>query len=284
MLQEDSFAQGSVIAEMLANGELPGIKVSTFVGMKTRNPGDTGRDYFDIELTEDFISKLELLHEGYMISPTTSDKKSYHVLENVPLVGMRTGVSSNLDCYTADFKKNTVRIRRDEIVDRFIKYFESERNAVQKAIDAYDNKFYENNPGKKITNYSDENGMFFSSFISIPQPNGEPIYLNVPRMDPHEGMRRANDYFFSKPKWEQREIMRRILMQRAKEDIDKTLELGLISVDEHGIYSNIGIDDKTIVAMAENILKSKFKDATRLTGTKDAKYSETSKKCISLAI
>jgi hypothetical protein len=155
MIKEDAFAKGSVISEMVERGETPGIKVSTFVGMKTKNPGDTGRDYFEIELVEDFISKLELLHEGYMISPTTSDKKSYHVLEGVPLVGMRVGEKSNIRCYSADLKKMSIGIFDNDILDRFITYFESEKNAVEKAIQAYENKFYEANPGKKITNYSD---------------------------------------------------------------------------------------------------------------------------------
>ena len=288
MVKEDAFASGSVIAEMLGRGELPGIKVSTFVGMKTRNPGDTGRDYFDIELTEDFIAKLELLHEGYMLSPTTSDKKSYHVLENVPLVGMKIGGQSNVQCYKADLKNNTIDIRDNQIVDRFIKYFASEKAAVEKAIKAYQDGYYKNNPGKKIKNYSDANGMFFSSFNCIPLKNGEKVYLNAAgdnvEKSAVDGLAKANTYFFSQPLYEQRDIMRKILAERAKEDLDKTLELGLIGKDDNGLYYNIGIDDQTIVNMAENILKSKYKDATGLTGTKDSKYSETSKKCISLAI
>jgi hypothetical protein len=70
MLKEDSFAQGSVVAEMINDGTAVNLQVSTFVGMKTNNIGDSGRDYFEIELGEDIISKFELLHEGYMLSPT----------------------------------------------------------------------------------------------------------------------------------------------------------------------------------------------------------------------
>lgn len=284
MIKEDAFAKGSVISEMVEQGETPGIKVSTFVGMKTKNPGDAGRDYFEIELTEDFISKLELLHEGYMISPTTSDKKSYHVLEGVPLVGMRVGEKSNIRCYSADLKKMSIDIFDNDILDRFITYFESEKNAVEKAIQAYESKFYENNPGKKIANYSDQNGMYFSSFNCVFTKSGEPIYLNLPGLSPREGLNRAYSYFFNLPQNDKRNIMRKILADRAKEDLNKTLEFGLIKLEEDGLYSNVGLDDSTIVQMAENIIQAKYGSNARLGGTANAKYNNTSKKCISLAI
>jgi hypothetical protein len=178
MLKEDAFAQGSVVAEMISDGVTPNLQVATFVGMKTNNIGDNGRDYFEIELGEDIISKFELLHEGYMLSPTQSDKKTYHTLRGIPLVGMLIGKRTNLDCYDADLRFNTISIRDKKILDRFIKYFESEKNAVEKAIVAYENDFYKNNPGKKIKNYSDGNGMYFSSFNCIPFADGTKIYLN----------------------------------------------------------------------------------------------------------
>jgi hypothetical protein len=180
MLKEDAFAQGSVVAEMINDGTAVNLQVSTFVGMKTNNIGDNGRDYFEIELGEDIISKFELLHEGYMLSPTQSDKKTYHTLRGIPLVGMLIGKRTNLDCYDADLRFNSISIRDKKILDRFIKYFESEKNAVEKAIVAYENDFYKNNPGKKIKNYSDGNGMYFSSFNCIPFADGTKIYLNRP--------------------------------------------------------------------------------------------------------
>jgi len=138
MLKEDAFAQGSVISENLNSKEPEklDISVGTFVGMKTKNIGDQGRDYFEIELAEDIVSKFELLHEGYMISPTTSDKKTYHVLRGIPLVGMIIGKFTNTDCYGANLNFNEISICDSRILDRFISYFESEKNAVEKAIEA----------------------------------------------------------------------------------------------------------------------------------------------------
>ena len=78
--------------------------------------------------------------------------------------------------------------------------------------------------------------------------------------------------------------MRKILADRAKEDLNKTLELGLIKLEEDGLYSNVGLDDATIVQMAENIIQAKYGSNARLGGTASAKYNDTSKKCISLAI
>jgi len=147
MLEGDSFASGSAILEKDKSGKLKvrkdiNLHVATFVGMKTKNIGDTGRDYFEIELDEDFISKLELLHEGYMIAPTTSDKKTYHAIAGMPVVGMLSGKKSNTQCYLADYKTGKIDIIDLEILDRFIAYFKSERDAVEKAIVAYENKFY----------------------------------------------------------------------------------------------------------------------------------------------
>ncbi len=324
MLKEDAFAQGSVIAEMFSikeeeyqkwlekeqvedseenrdafekiySGTMPNLQVSTFVGMKTNNIGDSGRDYFEIELGEDIISKFELLHEGYMLSPTQSDKKTYHTLRGIPLVGMLIGRRRNVDCYDADlrFDLPSVQIRDKKILDRFIKYFESEKNAVEKAIQAYESEFYKQNPGKKIKNYSDGNGMRFSSFNCIPLADGKKIYLN--RIEkgktPRDMLNEAYKYFFGEnvTTEQRREIVARILLQRAQEDIDKAVKVGLIRKDENGFYENIGLDGATITEMAVAIGKSKHGDNFKLTNSKNEKTgkyetSAYSKKIISAAI
>lgn len=293
MLQEDSFAQGSVVSEALRNGEKLDIHVSTFVGMKTRNIGDQGRDYFEIGLDEDIISKFELLHEGYMISPTQSDKKTYHVLRGIPLVGMLLGKRTNTDCYDTDIKFNQVSIRDKKILDRFIAYFESEKNAVEKAIVAQENEFYKKNPGKKIANYSDKNGTRFSSFNSIPLANGETIYLNVVGNTPRQNLQNAYTYFFNQDKETQRAIMSRILIQRAKQDMAKAEEVGLITKDADGLYQNIGLDGATILEMATNIGQRLFGNNKGggqfqlkkhpVEGGK-TEYGPNSKACISAAV
>lgn len=324
MLKEDAFAQGSVIAEMFSikeeeyqkwlekeqvedseenrdafekiySGTMPNLQVSTFVGMKTNNIGDSGRDYFEIELGEDIISKFELLHEGYMLSPTQSDKKTYHTLRGIPLVGMLIGRRRNVDCYDADlrFDLPSIQIRDKKILDRFIKYFESEKNAVEKAIQAYESEFYKQNPGKKIKNYSDGNGMHFSSFNCIPLADGKKIYLNRIEKDktPRDMLNEAYKYFFGEnvTTEQRREIVARILLQRAQEDINKAVKVGLIRKDENGFYENIGLDGATITEMAVSIGKSKHGDNFKLTNSKNEKTgkyetSAYSKKIISAAI
>ena len=293
MLKEDAFAQGSVVAEMINDGVAVNLQVSTFVGMKTNNIGDSGRDYFEIELGEDIISKFELLHEGYMLSPTQSDKKTYHTLRGIPLVGMLIGKRTNLDCYDADLRFNTISIRDKKILDRFIKYFESEKNAVEKAIVAYENNFYKNNPGKKIKNYSDGNGMYFSSFNCIPFADGTKIYLNRKEegKTPRDLLNEAYQYFFGENVSieQRREIVARMLLQRAQEDINKAEEVGLIKKNEDGLYENIGLDGATIREMATRIGKSRYGEKFELGNAKNettGKYetSNYSKQLISAAI
>ena len=334
MLKEDAFAQGSVVAEMINDGTAVNLQVSTFVGMKTNNIGDNGRDYFEIELGEDIISKFELLHEGYMLSPTQSDKKTYHTLRGIPLVGMLIGKRTNLDCYDADLRFNSISIRDKKILDRFIKYFESEKNAVEKAIVAYENDFYKNNPGKKIKNYSDGNGMYFSSFNCIPFADGTKIYLNRPyktrtsndgveefcwqkgdsiiwsrnglndageslsklgynkvKNNPRDCLNLAYQYFFGEnvSTEQRREIVARMLLQRAQEDINKAEEVGLIKKNEDGLYENIGLDGATIIEMATRIGKARHGENFKLGNAKNettGKYetSNYSKQLISAAI
>ena len=89
--------------------------------------------------------------------------------------------------------------------------------------------------------------MYFSSFNCVFTKDGEPIYLNLPGLSPRDGLNRAYTYFFNLPQYEKRDIMRKILADRAKEDLNKALELGLIKLEEDGLYSNIGIDDATII-------------------------------------
>jgi len=157
-------------------------------------------------LSEDIISKLELLHEGYMIAPTTSDKKTYHTISGIPLVGMRRGEKANDDCYWVNPKTGNILIVDDEILDRFIAYFRSERNAVEKAVIAYETEFYKNNPGKKIANYSDENGLKFSSFCCLPLAKNE--YLNKDiNENPRVNLNAADTLFFSQDIKTQRKIM-----------------------------------------------------------------------------
>ena len=293
MLKEDAFAQGSVVAEMINDSTAVNLQVSTFVGMKTNNIGDSGRDYFEIELGEDIISKFELLHEGYMLSPTQSDKKTYHTLRGIPLVGMLIGKRTNLDCYDADLRFNSISIRDKKILDRFIKYFESEKNAVEKAIVAYENDFYKNNPGKKIKNYSDGNGMYFSSFNCIPFADGTKIYLNRKEegKTPRDLLNEAYQYFFGEnvSTEQRREIVARMLLQRAQEDIDKAEEVGLIKKNEDGLYENIGLDGATIIEMATRIGKARHGENFKLGNAKNestGKYetSNYSKQLISVAI
>lgn len=334
MLKEDSFAQGSVVAEMIKDGTAVNLQVSTFVGMKTNNVGDNGRDYFEIELGEDIISKFELLHEGYMLSPTQSDKKTYHTLRGIPLVGMLIGKRTNLDCYDADLRFNTISIRDKKILDRFIKYFESEKNAVEKAIVAYENDYYKNNPGKKIKNYSDGNGMYFSSFNCIPFADGTKVYLNRPfktrissddveevcwqkgdstiwsrnglndageslsklgynkiKNNPRDCLNLAYKHFFGEQVSieQRREIVARMLLQRAQEDINKAEEVGLIKKNEDGLYENIGLDGATIIEMATRIGKARHGENFKLGNAKNestGKYetSNYSKQLISAAI
>ena len=88
---------------------------------------------------------------------------------------------------------------------------------------------------------------------------------------------------------QRREIVARMLLQRAQEDINKSEEVGLIKKNEDGLYENIGLDGATIIEMATRIGKARHGENFKLGNAKNestGKYetSNYSKQLISAAI
>jgi len=88
---------------------------------------------------------------------------------------------------------------------------------------------------------------------------------------------------------QRREIVARMLLQRAQEDINNAEEVGLIKKNEDGLYENIGLDGATIIEMATRIGKARHGENFKLGNAKNestGKYetSNYSKQLISAAI
>jgi len=75
------------VEERIAN-TYEALRFITFGGFRSDDPSDIGEDYMEISEREDYISKISILLDGGMLSPTMSDKKSWGYLRGVPLKGI----------------------------------------------------------------------------------------------------------------------------------------------------------------------------------------------------
>jgi hypothetical protein len=99
----------------------------------------------------------------------------------------------------------------------------------------------------------------------LPLENGEKVFLNKDTSkDPRVNLNAADNLFFSLSRSDQHKIIQRILLERAKEDMDKIVEVGLVKKNEDGTYENIGLDGATILEMAEKRIKFSFGGNTTL--------------------
>lgn len=75
------------VEERIAN-TYEALRFITFGGFRSDDPSDIGEDYMEISEREDYISKISILLDGGMLSPTMSDKQSWGYLRGVQLKGI----------------------------------------------------------------------------------------------------------------------------------------------------------------------------------------------------
>ena len=79
---------GSLVLKRLSEDPNQHVVVRNFVGLKTDQRNDFGRDYFEIIKLEDYVSKMTILENDGIISPTMSDKKNWTYLSGIKLPGL----------------------------------------------------------------------------------------------------------------------------------------------------------------------------------------------------
>ena len=76
--------KGSIIVKSLTDPEFNPkhnkVVVYTASGVKLQNKREGGTKYIQSTTSEDYISKMTMLQQGMIISPTLSDKSTYMVL------------------------------------------------------------------------------------------------------------------------------------------------------------------------------------------------------------
>lgn len=234
---------GSIILRSIKNGDLKKITAHTYIGLKTDNFGDNGSEYTDAAEIDDYIAKLTMLQEGYMLFPTLADKGTWLVLKGVKIPGMRLitnrkGKQKSVTC------ENPVQVTfvggkpyimpSNDAIDQMIEYAYTEREAIMQCME--DLKTMPDNA--KIKNYHtsrkdgvEPNGTRFLQLSKVYiEENGKLVgkNLNNPKKSSKDMLADANTYFFNQPLEVQRRIMGLTLAVQAEHEVQKAIDLGLV--------------------------------------------------------
>lgn len=246
---------GSIIMKAIANKKPLDMNTYTYIGFKTDNKGDQGSEYTDESTIEDYMAKMTMLQQGYLIFPTLADKGTWMVLDNVPIPGIKfiqlaNDENGELQQMIVD-KAPRVRIidgkpyliPDDSVIDQMLEYAKTELLAIQQCMEDLG---YENIPGyqkagrkvlsesEKILNYHtpnkniEPNGTRFLSLTAVTTYDYNKSKnkwelnthnLNDPREDSVTLLQRAIDNFFGRRNGESVEDM----IKRQRETMALTL-------------------------------------------------------------
>ena len=114
----------------------------TYIGFKTDNKGDQGSEYTEESTVEDYIAKMTMLQQGYLIFPTLADKGTWMLINGVPIPGMKfitrkdedtdQQVSVIMDAPTVKvYEGKPYLIPNDAVLDQMIEYAKCEMLGIQ---------------------------------------------------------------------------------------------------------------------------------------------------------
>lgn len=247
----------SVSASIILSAVQRGVKLrlSVLQNFKTDNYGDQGSDYQQINDIEDYIAKMELVLNNRIIFPTMEAKKTYYSISGVQLpYGGIIDVRSLGDL-------GEQFIFSDEILDRYINYFQADYNSAMTTI----SQLTEGSPDfipedQRITNYhtkvrwfdkegkvhyTDPNGTrmrMFTGMYTVKQgKDGKLYYEYIHFDDPNKSsadiLRDAKARFFDQPIDIKRSIVNKILSERLKDELQYCINIGLIEGDVNDFRS-----------------------------------------------
>jgi len=82
-INNDIYCNSSLIKSAV-NSNHP-IKLHTFINFYGNNSGDKGREYLQVSPTEDYVLKMSLTWNNFIIFPTMADKKTWNVISGCTL-------------------------------------------------------------------------------------------------------------------------------------------------------------------------------------------------------
>ena len=254
-MSDGAIPMGSIILKAIKNRDASKITAHTYIGLKTDNFGDMGSEYTDEAEIDDYISKLTMLQEGYMLFPTLADKGTWLILNGIKIPGMRLitnrkGKNRSVRC------ENPVQVTfvggkpyimpSDDVIDQMIEYAYTERAAIVqcmedlKSMPSYAKiKNYhtinKNTPKDKNTGKPkftvEPNGTRFLQLSKVYVEEGGKLVgktLNDPKKSSKDMLAEANRLFFDLDPEKQRRIMGLTLAVQAENEVQKAIDLGLV--------------------------------------------------------
>lgn len=246
--------KGSIIVKSLTDPEFNPkhnkVVVYTASGVKLQNKREGGTKYISSTTSEDYISKMTMLQQGLIISPTLSDKSTYMVLGGFQLPGLNwnsqdIGILPLFNRRTGDIifqnSDNSEGYSANPILDQFLEYFECEFENVKKTINdlglyGETNTATPISENDKVKNYHTENinGARFFSLMGIYDENGNYVSFNFKDNSKDGGVinsfNKAYDMFFGDhvSQEKRRYYVAKILQHRLNDELNFLVENGII--------------------------------------------------------
>ena len=279
---------GSLVLKRLSEDPNQHVVVRNFVGLKTDQRNDFGRDYFEIIKLEDYVSKMTILENDGIISPTMSDKKNWTYLSGIKLPGLDyssiigsdgnvTSMQGILDRFLIQAdgvtQLDNMFAPDPEVIDQFIQYAICEYQSVLKADSDIDEMERDGTKDTEVDNYyKNEQGAKFSSLLGVwdykyeTQQDGSQkivgetfISFNDKNKTRKENIKTAEKYFFNRTREEQEMLIARLLHKRFQKEVDTCQKLGLInlvgtSTNPFENYENAGLNSSAVQSIYKALI------------------------------
>lgn len=267
-IAKSAYSANSLIVKALTSPDKPKLKLHTLIAIKD-NISNSSRDYFGITPLEDYIAKLLLIHQGRLILPTMSDKKTWYSIEGVKVPKDFLGTLKYALNDQGSMEATIIERRfSNETLDIFCNYFLDEYNAIVKYFDTKSDvekgksRFYDNYHGKigkdgkmapggnggrfRYFNQLPINGVIISlnRMLDEAEKSGNPELVN-------EALKRIKTDLI-----QDRELLRStmnsLLLDKVNKEIEQAIKLGVISRDRKGNLQYGNLPSTSVLEDQEN--------------------------------
>ena len=267
-IARSAYSANSLIVKALTSPDKPKLKLHTLIAIRD-NITNSSRDYFGITPLEDYIAKLLLVHQGRLILPTMSDKKTWYSIEGIKLPKDFLGTIKYSPNAEGSMEATIIPRRfSNETLDIFCNYFLDEYNAIVKCFDSKEDvekgksRFYDNYHGKigkdgKMA--PGGNGGRFRYFNQLPI-NGTTVSLNRMLDDAEKsGNPELITQALNRIRTELiedrallRDSMNTLLIDKVDKEIKQAIKLGVISRDKKGNLQYGNLPSTSVLEDQEN--------------------------------
>lgn len=267
-IARSAYSANSLIVKTLTSPDKPKLKLHTLIAIRD-NITNSSRDYFGITPLEDYIAKLLLVHQGRLILPTMSDKKTWYSIEGIKLPKDFLGTIKYSPNAEGSMEATIIPRRfSNETLDIFCNYFLDEYNAIVKYFDSKEDvekgksRFYDNYHGKigkdgKMA--PGGNGGRFRYFNQLPI-NGTTVSLNRMLDDAEKsGNPELITQALNRIRTELiedrallRDSMNTLLLDKVDKEIKQAIKLGVISRDKKGNLQYGNLPSTSVLEDQEN--------------------------------